>query len=80
MRLDCNRGTGTWTAEGDERGEFTFGPLGVTKVYCGPTSLDQHIARDTELVRTYVLRERRLYLDLTDDGGTYVWELAEPSR
>jgi heat shock protein HslJ len=82
MRIDCNQGFGNWAAEpGDgDSGAFTFGPLSMTKVYCGPDSMDQRIARDAQYIRTYLLRDGRLYLDLMADGGTYVWEPATPSR
>ncbi len=76
MRLDCNRATGTWTADppDGESGGFTFGPLAMTRAQCPQPSLDTLIARDAEYVRTYVLRGDRLYLNLMADGGNYVWE------
>jgi len=78
MRLDCNRATGTWTADpaDGESGSFTFGPLAMTRAQCPQPSLDTRIARDAEYVRTYVLRGDRLYLNLMADGGNYVWERA----
>jgi len=78
MRLDCNRATGTWTADpaDGESGSFTFGPLAMTRAQCPPPSLDTRIARDAEYVRTYVLRGDRLHLNLMADGGNYVWERA----
>jgi hypothetical protein len=36
--------------------------------------MDTQIARDAQYVRTYVLRDGRLYLNLMADGGNYVWE------
>jgi heat shock protein HslJ len=82
LRLDCNRGSGTWTAEasGAEGGSLRFGPLAVTRAFCPPPSLDVQIARDAEFVRTYLLRDGRLHLDLMADGGTYVWEPAGDVR
>jgi heat shock protein HslJ len=79
LRLDCNRGSATWTAAaaGSASGAFGFGPVAMTKVYCGPASIDQRIARDAEYVRTYLLRGDRLFLNLMADGGTYVWERTE---
>lgn len=76
MRLDCNRATGTWSADPPdaETGGFTFGPLAMTKARCPQPSLDTWITRDAEYVRTYVLRGDRLYLNLMADGGNYVWE------
>jgi len=68
--------TGTWTATptGGDSGSFGFGPLAVTKAFCPPPSLDGQIARHAEYLRSYVLRDGRLYLNLMADGGTYVWE------
>jgi len=75
MRLNCNRATGPWSshANGADSGSFTLGPLAVTKALCPPPSLDQQIAKDTEYIRSYVLRDGRLYLNLMADGGTYIW-------
>ena len=52
----------------------------MTKVYCGPASMDQRIARDAEYVRAFLLRDGRLHLDLMADGGTYAWEPAPAPR
>jgi membrane-bound inhibitor of C-type lysozyme len=75
MRLNCNRATGPWSshANGADSGSFTLGPLAVTKALCAPPSLDQQIAKDTQYIRSYVLRDGRLYLNLMADGGTYIW-------
>jgi membrane-bound inhibitor of C-type lysozyme len=76
LRLNCNRGTGPWssTPTGADSGSFSLGPLAVTKAFCPPPSLDDRIARDSQYIRTYLLRNGRLYLNLMADGGTYVWE------
>lgn len=82
LRLNCNRGAGAWsaTATGPDGGSIRFGPLAVTKAFCPPPSLDMQIARDAEYIRSYVLRDDRLYLNLMADGGTYVWEPAGGAR
>lgn len=76
MQLNCNRATGTWSSQatGGPYGEFSFGPLGVTRALCEPPSMDEEIARHAEFVRTYVLADDRLYLNLMADGGSLVWE------
>ena len=76
MRLDCNRAGGTWThaPSGPASGTLGFGTLAMTRAFCGEGALDTRIARDAEFVRTYLLRDGRLYLDLMADAGTYVWE------
>ncbi len=82
LRLNCNRGSGTWTATpgGDASGSFEFGPVAMTKVFCPPPSLDTQIARDAEYVRSYVLRDGRLYLSLMADVGIYEWKATRDSR
>ena len=42
--------------------------------FCQQPSMDVQIARDSEYVRSFLLRDGRLYLDLMADGGQYVWE------
>jgi heat shock protein HslJ len=75
MQLNCNRGSGTWksAASDGDSGTFTFGPLAVTRAFCPPPSMDDRISRDADFVRTYLLRDGRLYLDLMADAGQYVW-------
>lgn len=76
MRLDCNRGSGSWgaTPSGPDGGALSLGPLAVTRAFCPPPSLGDQIARHAEYVRSYLLRDGRLYLSLMADGGIYVWE------
>ena len=77
MRLDCNRASGTWTAEpgGDGRsGRFEFGSLAATGALCPPPDLGERILAQTRFVRSYLLKDGRLYLSLMADGGIYAWE------
>lgn len=77
MRLDCNRGTGPWSAtpgETGQTGSLTIGPLGVTRALCPPPSMGEQIARDMDYVRGYMLRDGQLSLSLMADGGIYLWE------
>ena len=73
MRLDCNRVNGTWSASA-AGASFGFGDLRMTRGACQHPSLDVQIARHAEYVRSYLLRDGLLYLNLMADGGTYVWE------
>ncbi len=80
LRLDCNRANGSWSAEssGDgDSGSFSFGRLAVTRALCPPPNLDERIARDSEYVRTFLLRDGRLHLSLMADAGIYTWEPVE---
>lgn len=77
MRLNCNRAKGTWSADlagGPSSGGFRLGPLASTKALCPPPGMDRMILRDAGYIRSYVLKEGRLYLSLMADGGIYVWE------
>jgi heat shock protein HslJ len=77
LQLDCNRASGTWTAEpaaDGGSGSFAFGPLAMTRAFCPPPSLDQSIATQLGFVRSFLLRDGRLHLSLMADGGILVWE------
>ncbi|HXV82180.1 MAG TPA: hypothetical protein VEG60_20090, partial [Candidatus Binatia bacterium] len=55
-------------------GSFRIGPLAMTRAHCPPPSLDVRIAKDMEFVRSFIMKDGRLYLSLMADGGIYVWE------
>ena len=77
MRLNCNRASGTWSIEpgsNPDSGRFEFGPLATTRALCPPPSMDESIAAQSAYIRSYVLKEGRLYLSLMADGGIYAWE------
>jgi heat shock protein HslJ len=76
LRLDCNRGHGDYkvTSAGDgSSGSLTFGPVATTRAMCPPPRLDQRVARDLAHVRSYLLKDGKLYLSLMADGGIYEW-------
>jgi heat shock protein HslJ len=77
MRLNCNRATGTWSAEpgaDPSSGRFEFGPLAGTRALCPPPSLDERVTAQAQYVRSYLLKDGRLHLSLMADGGIFVWE------
>jgi heat shock protein HslJ len=78
MRLNCNSATGTWSAESGQddpfSGRFEFGLITATSALCPPPSLDEQISSQTQYVRSFLLKDGRLYLSLMADGGIYVWE------
>ncbi len=79
LRLDCNRGTAVWKAAPSVRsssGTLEFGVLATTKAMCPPGSLDQKVLRDLPYVRSYLLKDGKLYLSLMADGGIYEWRPA----
>ena len=76
MRIDCNRGRGSWKSA--RPSQLEFGPMAVTRVACPPAPLEERFARDMGYVRSYVVRNQRLFLALMADGGTYEFEPRKP--
>jgi para-nitrobenzyl esterase len=73
-RLDCNRGRGTWKSV--EQGRLEFGPMAVTRAMRPPGSLHDHIVKQLPFIRSYVMKDGRLFLSLMADGGIYEFEPA----
>lgn len=77
VRFDCNRGRGNWKSE--RPGQILFGPMAMTRAMCPPGSLHDQFVKHWFYVRSYVLKDGRLYLSLMADGGIYEFEpLAKP--
>ncbi len=74
VRFDCNRGRGSWTSSGP--GNLEFGALSLTRALCPMGSLHDELVRQWPHVRSYVVKEGRLYLSLMADGGTIEFEPA----
>ena len=77
MSLDCNSAKGTWSAtpgSDASSGRFEFGPLAATSALCPPPHLDEQISGQAQYVRSYLVKDGRLFLSLLADGGIYVWE------
>jgi heat shock protein HslJ len=72
VRIDCNRGHGTWKSAGPK--QLEFGPLALTRAMCPPAPLNDRLARDWQNIRSYVLKAGHLFLSLMADGGTYEFE------
>jgi para-nitrobenzyl esterase len=77
VRIDCNRGRGAWKSSGPN--QLQFGPLALTRAQCPPGSLHDRIVKDWEFVRSYTLKDGRLFLALMADGGIYEFA-PSPSR
>lgn len=75
MRLDCNRGNGSWEAEprSADSGIVRFGAIAVTRALCPPGSLDSRVARDLPYSRGYLKKDGKLYVTLLADDGVYEW-------
>jgi heat shock protein HslJ len=78
VRIDCNRGRGTWKSTGP--GQLEFGPLALTRAQCPPGSLHDRIVKQWSLIRSYVLKDGHLFLALMADGGTYEFEPAAKAQ
>jgi len=74
MRIDCNRGRGSWKSAGPNNLEF--GPLALTRALCPVGSLHDELVRQWPYVRSYVVRDGRLFLSMMADGGTIEFEPA----
>lgn len=70
-RIDCNRGSGTWSA--NDSGALAFGELATTRAVCAPGSLYDLLVSQWTHVRLYALRGGHLFITLPGDG-TYEFE------
>jgi para-nitrobenzyl esterase len=71
-RIDCNRGRGGWKSAGP--GRLEIGPMAVTRAQCPPGSLHDQVLLQLPHVRSYVMKDGRLFLVLMADAGTYELE------
>jgi len=78
VRIDCNRGHGTWKSAGPN--QLQFAPLGLTRALCPPAPLNDHIPKHWEYVRSYSFKDGHLFLSLMADGGIYEFEPVSPER
>lgn len=64
---DCFSGTATYR----ERMALPPGPLALTRAACPPGSRHDQIVRQWPYVRSYLIKDGRLFLSLMADGGVY---------
>jgi len=74
VRFDCNRGRGSWKSSAP--GNLEFGPLALTRALCPVGSLHDDLVRQWPYVRSYLIKDGRLFLSLMADGGTIEFEPA----
>ena len=72
VRFDCNRGRGGWKSE--QKNQVAFGPMALTRAMCPPGSLHDQLVMQWPYVRSYRLKDGRLFLALMADGGIYEFE------
>jgi putative lipoprotein len=70
-RVDCNRGSATWKASGNQ---LQLGPLALTRAACLSPVLHDRIVKDWEYVRSYIVKKGHLFLSLMADAGIYEFE------
>jgi heat shock protein HslJ len=75
FRIDCNHGTGIWlaTPAAGDVGSLTFGPVAMTRIMCPPGSHEEKVMRDLPYVRSYLIKDGKLFMSLMADGGIYEW-------
>jgi heat shock protein HslJ/uncharacterized lipoprotein NlpE involved in copper resistance len=73
VRIDCNRGHGTWKSAG--RNQLEFGPMALTRAMClSGDPFNDRLPTDWTHVRSYALKDGRLFLSLKGNKGTYEFE------
>jgi para-nitrobenzyl esterase len=72
VRVDCNRGRGSWSREGENG--LTFGPLATTRAACPPGSLHDRLLSDLGYVRSFVEKEGHIFLATMADGAILEFE------
>lgn len=72
VRVDCNRGGSTWRSP--RAGELQFGSWSMTRAKCPPGSLHDQIVTEGANVRSYVIKDGRLFLSGMRSGGSYELE------
>ena len=81
FRIDCNRATATWTVTPSAEagsGTLEFGPLASTRAMCPAASVERKLISNLPYVRSYRLKDSRLYMSLFADGGIYEWRRQAP--
>ena len=72
VRFDCNRGSGGWKSP--DKSRLEFGPMALTRALCPPGSLHDQLVKQWWNIRSYIVKDGRLFLSLMADGGTYELE------
>lgn len=76
IQADCNRATGRWTSE--QSSQLRFGPIASTKALCPDGSISDRFLVQFEWVRSYIIRDQRLYLATMADGSIIEFQPIPP--
>ena len=77
-RIDCNRGRGTWKVTGTS--QLELGPLALTRAQCPEGSLHDQLVKQWGFIRSFLIKDRHLFLALMADGGIYEFEPLAPKQ
>lgn len=75
MTIVCNRGRGSWSSNDANRlrGSLAMKPALLTRATCTPPPRLNRLPQHLENVRSFVIQDGRLHLNLMMDAGNYVW-------
>ena len=71
-RVDCNRASSTWKSP--KQGQLQFGSWSRTSTKCGAGSLHDKIVMEGANVKSYWIKDGRLFLSGMAGGGSYELE------
>jgi epsilon-lactone hydrolase len=74
IRLDCNRGNGKYAGGVGSSGSLTFGPLATTRAACAPNAINRRFEQSIPSVRSFILKDGRLFLALQADSAVLEFE------
>lgn len=72
VRIDCNRGHGTWESDGTNR--LQLSPMTLTRAMCASAPLNDRLPADWQTIRAYTIKDGHLFLSPASDAGTYEFE------
>jgi heat shock protein HslJ len=76
VRIDCNRGHGSWKSARPNQLEFSL--LALTRAMCPAAPLNDRLAKDWQYVRSYTMKDGHLFLAPMADGGIYEFAPSSP--
>ncbi len=72
IKADCNRATGSWISH--SKSQLQFGVLAATQAICAPGSLSDKYLAQFPWIRSYVFKDKHLFLATMADGAIIEFE------
>lgn len=72
VRVDCNRGSGSWKLKAS--GQLQFGSMSISRAKCAAGSLHGRIVREGVVINGYVIKDGHLFLSSLEETGSYELE------